>query len=159
MAPRKPTRPYRSKHFGNTKYCSISRSSGYFLGDVFLSFIIIIKDKSIWDNIRTAFCKFYPKIFKIFFRMVIFASDNYSGKLYRKKIIFKDKYQKKKIIKLIHTNRKDSLIRIVKISEMIMIKLIGSLTTMPIVKNLQITINLLHMVNKIPRVLLKIIIF
>src|SRR5213080_1155208 len=79
MAPRQPTRPYRSKHFGNTKHRSISRSSGYFLGDVFLSFIIIIKDKSIWDNIRTAFCKFYPKIFKIFFRMVIFASDNYSG--------------------------------------------------------------------------------
>src|ERR1044071_2353393 len=70
MAPRRPMPQYRRKHFGNTKNRSIRRSRGYFLGDVFLCVIIIIKDKNIWNNIRTTFCNLYPKIFQLFFRMV-----------------------------------------------------------------------------------------
>jgi hypothetical protein len=51
-------------------------------------------------------------------------------------------------IKLTDTNKKDSLTYMLRISEMIMILLIGSLMIMPIVKNLQtITIDLLRRVN------------
>ena len=61
-------------------------------------------------------------------------------KLHRMRIILfkKNKEHQMKNIKLTDTNKKGSLTHIMRISKMIMIKLIDSLMIMPIVKNLPI---------------------
>jgi len=72
------------------------------------------------------------------------SATSFLWELAQKMPIIKNKKYRVKNIRLTDTNRKGSLTHIMKISEMIMIMLIGLLMIMPIVKILQINLEVYY---------------